>query len=934
MNKSFLVYLSSLLFMLTTQINILLYEENFNIKFPQVIDITLNFTELLSNYTDKYSDKNPFLNIVATVSLNEDCRTSKNCNNPIVLYGKLNSAPEPDNLLYDVKDDNGQLIDNQIQFGFEFTPCQYKSNDILHIKVVGTEGKSAFTLKANYKVLSNYKVFCSLKEEEYPLLSFPSVADSEVGTFSFGGKNIRTNRPVNDLFLLNKSITWNSVNQQSKPCERYGALMKTYENMLILFGGKDANENSLNDLWVYDIDKNKWNFIDYQSSTNVPQPKFIPSGEVIENRSKLLIFGGEEGNSELCFLNLPVLKQLLIDQSDDSLINSLWTISSTQIQARKGLTITQISESEILFFGGFDKNNLAIKSIEILNILTLNVETTTPSVNSIFPSPRGFHQMIKYGKVLFLYGGESSNSSILNDIWKFVISTRTWIPLDQNKENEFFLYRSNFNFIKLSNYENPVIFRGVNRNKELTNDLIMLEFDLCLSDESIVSSFNCLPCPEGYLLVASKCEICKEGTYHNIYSNDYSNSKCEPCPRKTFNEHIGKRSISACQLCGYGFFNPLPGQKECTQCPLDEVCLPGSSQPTKGTKLKDKLEDFYLKEENYPDFISSNKKTKDSWQNQGFLVSLYALVFFVVIVIILDKAVGKKCHRLLISMDFLPITGGQTKRLNGGILFMLYVYFNIILILTFILRYIFYNDLTEVIPISSSHGVSLKSSIEVNIDLLGYEDACIDTNQKIDEKYHLCSSNLLLTYESFKDTQITNTQNAKCSLTAEGICRVTLICQNCEFDEKSLSIGLKVKSSTSFIQAYYWSLDLAWGETMNRSLGYSHIEGIFKPDENIKNNSLFKGSKPSDINTLLTPIYFTRKSENEKLQGYRLTFKSYERGSTSNTISSIGSENDETMLNIRVSYLYILYISLISLQVNMRLMFGSRLLYLTSMLSS
>ena len=888
-----------------------IFNNNFTVKFTEVIDVKFNLTELLQNNTEKYKDKNPFLNIIATLQITDECKkTKQGCNNPIVLYGKLNSPPEPGNLLFDVKDDIGQIKEQSISYGFEFTPCQYKESDILYVKIVGSEGKTNFTLTANYNIITNYKVYCpnesNSSKVQPPIFLHPSVVQTEQGTIYYGGKSLVDNSFNTEIYLLNNNIEWEiiSISQKStKPAERYGALMKVFENYLIIFGGKNKNEESLNDLWVFDLNTQIWSFIDYNNSTNIPTPKFLPSGEYIENYNKIVIFGGEENysSSVLYFLNLGILNEIIIENNDFSKINYLWTLVNTSIQPKQGLSIIQISENEILFFGGFDISNIATRSMDILNLNKMISETITPSANSIFPSPRAFHSMINYGKILILYGGEDSNKQTLNDIWKFIISSRTWVPIEQNKENQFFLYRSSFFFIKIGSFENPVIFGGKNRNNEATNDLIKLEFDLCLSDESLISNFSCLPCSEGYQLVNEKCVICSQGTYHNIYSTDYTNSKCESCPIKTYNKHKGKRSISSCELCSYGFYNSIIGQKECSICPIDELCLPGSSQPTTVPYLISKVKDFHLKEENYPDFISSNRKIKDTWQYQGFIGSIVAIVLFMIIIAILAKVFGRGCHKILISCDFLPITGGIKKKINGGVLFLLYLYFNIILILTFILRFVYYNELTEVIPISSSHGTPLKSSFTINVDLIGYEDTCIDSNQRLDDKYHSCSSNLNIQFDSLVNVEAMslNKNNIRCLITQEGQCRVNVMCENCNFEDKSLGILFKIKSETSYIQAYYWTFEMTWGETLDKKYGYSQLEGIFKPDENLNNNYLFSGNDPSAINIFLTPIYFSRKSDNTHLQGYRLTFNSYERGSITNNISKLF--NNDIGLDIKIN---------------------------------
>lgn len=565
----------------------------------------------------------------------------------------------------------------------------------------------------------------------------------------------------------------------------------------------------------------------------------------------------------------------------------------------------------------------ATKYLDIVNLDNYKIESITPTINAVFPSPRAYHNIIKYGKILVLYGGENSNSKPLNDMWKLNIETRSWIPIKEDKSNEFYLYRSRFDFVKINNNERPVIYGGKNRNKEASNDLVIIDYDLCLSDNTIKSDFPCLPCSEGYILTAKetnesnksinnkKCSKCPKGTYHNIYSSDYSASNCELCPPKTYNPHEGKKDITSCKLCKYGYYNPNYGQKMCIPCPKGELCLPGSSEPSSAVFLKNKLDKFYLYEENNPDFISSNRKIKATWQLQGFIISLIAIIVLVILLLILSKFFNNKIKKCIISIDFLPITGGAIRRFNGGVLTIVYIYFNIVLILTFILRFIYYNELTEVIPISSSHGNPLKSSYSFSLYLIGYEDRCIDRNKKLDDDFHLCSSNINYLFsgdndlnnndKSNKNTNDKN-NNVRCKLINNDLCVINTVCENCKIDYNKSNMFFNINSPKSSVKLYYWNFYMSWGDTLAKDNGYSLLEGVFKPDNNKISDYLFSGETPSNINILLTPVFYSKKSSNIQKQGYRASFKSYDRGSLINNINKETS-NSEVHLNVNVSLL-------------------------------
>lgn len=138
-------------------------------------------------------------------------------------------------------------------------------------------------------------------------------------------------------------MKWKIIPQDNKknaPIGRYGHFMGVFENKIIVFGGKDKNDESLSDLWVYNLEDNFWTEIEYNNIvTNVPKPKFLVSGCLIENYGYILFFGGKSSeDSHVYILNLYILNEILILKNDNKYsinnletvakLNKLWTIKS------------------------------------------------------------------------------------------------------------------------------------------------------------------------------------------------------------------------------------------------------------------------------------------------------------------------------------------------------------------------------------------------------------------------------------------------------------------------------------------------------------------------------------------------------------------------------------------------------------------------------
>lgn len=139
------------------------------------------------------------------------------------------------------------------------------------------------------------------------------------------------------MFLLDQDLNWSILEVQGsiKPSPRYGASIVSYDNYLILFGGKNQEEQLLNELWIFNLSTLEWLNIDFKATTNLPEPVFAPSSEIIENQGLIVYFGGEENfssTSVLNFLDIAILFEI-VEEEDPSKkytkINYLWKIVNT-----------------------------------------------------------------------------------------------------------------------------------------------------------------------------------------------------------------------------------------------------------------------------------------------------------------------------------------------------------------------------------------------------------------------------------------------------------------------------------------------------------------------------------------------------------------------------------------------------------------------------
>jgi hypothetical protein len=803
--------------------NFRLYDTSGDIEFIQVQEYQINIKDFQGELTDY------FLNhAVASIKVLVTTDCTEKCSQPIRVYGRLNSSPKPEEKLYDKKDINGRFDSGKFLYGFEYSPCQLKKDDVIYIKIIGIEGKAKFNLTVNYNSLKNYKVMCTTGEELLKAI-YSASALTKLGTIRYGGL---FNNTIDDMYLLNDT-NWMKVDQgYFRPEPRYGHFMTYYDDYLIVFGGRDIKENNLNDLWLFDLSSRDWINIDYKNKTNAPSPRFLPSGELVSSHGKIIFFGNKDSEDRtIYFLDIKILLQIVDLQNNkhidyDNKLHKLWTrLELKDILPRYGLSITHLGNDEVMLFGGFDKSGYAVSRQEILNLNTLELEIIK---KDIFPQARGFHATLRVGSIVLLYGGKLGSGENLNDMWKFIIDTRRWVKMTETKDDMFYLFKSNFIFTKLSS-ERPAIYGGEDNNREMTNDLILLDFDICPTDTNILDVTDCIPCAEGYELSRQmKCEACLPGTYLDINRKMYSSSKCENCPKRTFNNKYAQSDISSCHICPYKTFNDKTGMKQCLPCGIDSICLPGADKPLTDEFLIENIANPLVGESNYPEYIEKNNEIKTYSLKVAWIFVPSFTVLTVIVLLICYKLRPNPVTKFLIFMDFLPLTGGNEKRCNGGLITIIYSILIFALSSSFIFRYFYFNEIIEVIPIteSTNRQVDIESSVRLDIDLVGYQYGCIDS--KVIEDLYTCDKEI-------EAKMLNSSKNdVYCSISPEGYCRITLICEDCKTIHTMDTLTVNLKNKDAFVQVYKWHFLSIWNVIFDKTQGYSELNGVAKATNDIE----------------------------------------------------------------------------------------------------
>ena len=907
MNSKKILFIFIILSLFNISIQILLFSEESRLYYNQPKSYQLNLKDILKKSGDSILGS-PI--IISVYNKNETFTKLK-------IVSKLNSMPSLDSF------DHSDFLGLNGIYTISYSPCEFNyQTDKIYIKIISEkDADTSYTLNINNLDNSIYETIClnNANKDISKTTLYPGLTQTFLGVAKFGG--ISNKEVSNDLFILHENNTWikhDSKLNKHKPNPRYGMGIISFDSgdYIMVYGGINKDSKFENDLWIYDVHFEKWYLIGTSKDIiNFPVNTFLPTLSLIENKGIILAFGNIDQNYDNIYtFDIYVLRKILTIYQDASektkneLLSSLIKVYTNkgQILPRYGLSIDQIDNNGVMLFGGYDaKSKKVTNKCEILNLGNLPKIEVSNCTNKNQPTERAFHSTIKYGPTILLFGGQKSPTEFYNDIYKFLISTKTWIKLESSDESKILkMYGSQmfYNYLEGSFSDKPIILSSDN------NYVMRLSFVRCNNENEMTSDKFCLPCSVGYILEKSKCKPCFEGQYFQFEKDDYFSSTCKVCPPGTYSNKRGGTGISGCLLCPYDTYNNLTGQTYCEPCPTDKTCLIGSTSPMEYKDIQEsdiENSESYLKYDNYPEFLYREQMFKSATLKAGLTI-LFCFTLLVSFIIFICYCFKKQSTLVfLYKMDFIPLTGGNLKKSAGGLITIIYSILITSLSVAFILRYIYWNDIIEVSSLDTSKSTDrkeLKSSIVLELDIFGEYLPCIE--QKAPNKNNTliegpCSNEYIFgkngNYSYFN--KIKN-NFFSCMAINDKQCRVKYVYENCESDLKDLnSLNFYIKNDKTYISLYKWVLKNYWDSTLYnannaKKPGYSIAEGIFKANDDItKMKYVFKGDKsPSVISISLASLYYSIESD-DSLSGHRISFLNYQRNEVKNEYSFTNINN-------------------------------------------
>ena len=226
------------------------------------------------------------------------------------------------------------------------------------------------------------------------------------------------------------------------PCLRKAHVSLFFGNYVFIYGGIDPNNNFLNDCWIYDLTRRKWDLLDFRG--RYPPPLGYHSCCIALEKDQL---------------NSPAL-----------------SIYNKPESSRKTLPLLKIEG--IFFFGGINETKIPTNLFFQLSIGMKPAIFEIPPTNGQPPSPRICASMdfSPECNIIFIHGGKNDVESEmhLNDIVMLDLETLNWVhPITNN-------YKPPARAEHVSSIigNQIVIFGGSNAERLLNFDFLMININI------------------------------------------------------------------------------------------------------------------------------------------------------------------------------------------------------------------------------------------------------------------------------------------------------------------------------------------------------------------------------------------------------------------------------------------------------------------------
>ena len=324
-----------------------------------------------------------------------------------------------------------------------------KNDSRLNFKNIKKEGRQLNIkfqkFKDRHNILSPKNIFKKNKffEKEEKKVPFPN---KKIRLKTVNINSIKTRKKTVDIKDIEDSENNLLLDDDDfrvlYPCLRKNHISLLVGNHIFIYGGIDSNNNFLNDCWIYDLSKRKWDLLDFRG--RYPPPLGFHSCCIALEKEQL---------------NSPML--------------SVYNKPSSN---RKTLPLLKLEG--IFFFGGINETKIPTNLFFQMTIGFKPAVFEIPPTNGKPPSPRICASMdfSPQCNMIFIHGGKNDfvNDIHMHDIVMLDLQTLNWIhPITNN-----FVPPARAEHFSTMIGNQVVIFGGSNAESLLNFDFMMINVDI------------------------------------------------------------------------------------------------------------------------------------------------------------------------------------------------------------------------------------------------------------------------------------------------------------------------------------------------------------------------------------------------------------------------------------------------------------------------
>ena len=324
-----------------------------------------------------------------------------------------------------------------------------KNDSRLNFKNIKKEGRQLNIkfqkFKDRHNILSPKNIFKKNKffEKEEKKVTFPN---KKIRLKTVNINSIKTRKKTVDIKDIEDSENNRLLDDDDfrvlYPCLRKNHISLLVGNHIFIYGGIDSNNNFLNDCWIYDLSKRKWDLLDFRG--RYPPPLGFHSCCIALEKEQL---------------NSPML--------------SVYNKPSSN---RKTLPLLKLEG--IFFFGGINETKIPTNLFFQMTIGFKPAVFEIPPTNGKPPSPRICASMdfSPQCNMIFIHGGKNDfvNDIHMHDIVMLDLQTLNWIhPITNN-----FVPPARAEHFSTMIGNQVVIFGGSNAESLLNFDFMMINVDI------------------------------------------------------------------------------------------------------------------------------------------------------------------------------------------------------------------------------------------------------------------------------------------------------------------------------------------------------------------------------------------------------------------------------------------------------------------------